>query len=547
MRRQEVRPQGASANKASFNPYITLLLLTPLLPLFFFLEGTTQQFGLAGSTGAAPIQSQYLGIDNAAALQLNHLLQLQRLKNSIHPGAEGRGRSLTNQPATSNPLFSNSPTNIGGLPNLFGPNPLLEGQNPTHLLSGSFPISGTGPGEASRLDLSGLVQAEGGLPYFGTSAQLLEQMQQLYQRQDQARPLLGEQLLGLSTSGTERDNILRSLAMHQFLAQQQLLHQQEQSGLPTSTALGQMLQSLIPDEATRLAVSGLGIGSNTDLARPSWTDLNMGTATSTAASVGTARHTAGVPPAPSTLQLPARARDYIVSLPRLGINQLDQQDLQLQQTTGNRSSPTAAATTVGAQDRTSFSDQHPAPTAASSASSQSSVNWGPDGFPFDLPTPLGLPDDHLRLSAHQVFLRQQIEAFRASHQDVSTHKRGRNKPIVVGQVGIRCRHCAHVPVGHRQKGSTYFPAALDGLYQAAQNMSTMHLQCGLCSGMPEAVRQQFVFLISTKASSSGAGRPYWAKAAKKLGLVDSDNGIRFVRDVDVVAKASSSADQEGKG
>ena len=57
------------------------------------------------------------------------------------------------------------------------------------------------------------------------------------------------------------------------------------------------------------------------------------------------------------------------------------------------------------------------------------------------------------------------------------------------------------------------------------------MQCGLCSEMPNELKQQFAHLISTKAASSGAGRPYWAKAAKKLGLVDdADNGIRFIRD-----------------
>ena len=62
-------------------------------------------------------------------------------------------------------------------------------------------------------------------------------------------------------------------------------------------------------------------------------------------------------------------------------------------------------------------------------------------------------------------------------------------------------------------------------------MSTMHLQCGLCKKMPDAVKARFAYLISVKSDSSGAGRPYWEKASKKLGLVDTDNGIRFIRDL----------------
>jgi hypothetical protein len=154
-----------------------------------------------------------------------------------------------------------------------------------------------------------------------------------------------------------------------------------------------------------------------------------------------------------------------------------------------------------------------------------------DGIPFDVPVILALPEDNLKLSTHQVLLRHQIEAFRATEQDMSTHMRGRNKPILQNQIGIRCRHCSHLPVGRRQKGATYFPNATLGLYQAAQNMSTTHMQCGLCSEMPFEIKQQFAHLISTKVASSGAGRPYWSRAAKKLGLIDTEDGIRFIRDL----------------
>lgn len=144
-----------------------------------------------------------------------------------------------------------------------------------------------------------------------------------------------------------------------------------------------------------------------------------------------------------------------------------------------------------------------------------------------LPALLARPEDEMKLSAHQVLLRLQIEVFEATEDDVSTHTRGRNKPIQPGQVGIRCRHCAHLPVVRRQKGSTYFPASTMGIYQAAQNMSTTHIQCGLCVEMPESIKQQFVLLMASKLNSSGAGRPYWADSAKKLGLVDTEeNGIR---------------------
>eukprot|EP00980_Cylindrotheca_fusiformis_P006924 scaffold1442_cov128-Cylindrotheca_fusiformis.AAC.45 len=148
-----------------------------------------------------------------------------------------------------------------------------------------------------------------------------------------------------------------------------------------------------------------------------------------------------------------------------------------------------------------------------------------------LPRILSVSEDVDNLSAHQIFLRCQIEAFRATEEDVSTHTRGRNKPVVIGQIGIRCRHCSNIPVRRRQKGSTYFPATVLGLYQAAQNMCTIHMQCGLCSEMPLEVKNQFAQLLSTKVAGSGAGRPYWANAAIKLGLVDTPDGIRYSGDL----------------
>jgi hypothetical protein len=154
-------------------------------------------------------------------------------------------------------------------------------------------------------------------------------------------------------------------------------------------------------------------------------------------------------------------------------------------------------------------------------------------IPLSHPVCLAQSDDEYKLSDHQYFLRQQIEAFPATEEDVMTHTRGRNKPIHVGQVGIRCRYCAHIPVSRRQKGATYFPSNKLGIYQAAQNMSTAHIQCGLCTEMPEAIKLKFIEIMSARNMncSNGAGRPYWAQSATQLGLIDTEEGIRFIRDV----------------
>ena len=150
-----------------------------------------------------------------------------------------------------------------------------------------------------------------------------------------------------------------------------------------------------------------------------------------------------------------------------------------------------------------------------------------DGRARGLPTLLVVPMDHMQLSSHQTLLRYQIEVFRAGEEDTSTHTRGRNKPVQLGQIGLRCRHCKVLPVSRRKRGSVYFPRAVEGFYQAAQNMNSTHLQTGECQLMGNALRQEFANLIATRGVSTGAGRAYWAKQARKLGLTNTDNGIVF--------------------
>lgn len=56
--------------------------------------------------------------------------------------------------------------------------------------------------------------------------------------------------------------------------------------------------------------------------------------------------------------------------------------------------------------------------------------------------PLGVEDDKYWLSELQVYLRGNFaEAFGATEEDIAAPMHGRNKPIALGQVGIRCLHC----------------------------------------------------------------------------------------------------------
>lgn len=129
------------------------------------------------------------------------------------------------------------------------------------------------------------------------------------------------------------------------------------------------------------------------------------------------------------------------------------------------------------------------------------------------------------LSAYQCLVRKQIELFAAKEEDVESNAQGRNKPIILGQVGIRCRHCSKIPPRHRTRGATYYPAKLHGLYQAAQNMASAHL-CNHCQLIPDALRQDLVVLRDRK-SSAGGGKQYWADGVRVLGVDESNNVLLF--------------------
>jgi hypothetical protein len=160
---------------------------------------------------------------------------------------------------------------------------------------------------------------------------------------------------------------------------------------------------------------------------------------------------------------------------------------------------------------------------------------------------LYISDDDGKLNENQIFLRQNVELFRATEKDILCLTRGKNKPIVLHQVGIRCCHCSHVPVGRRKKGSTYFPSNLIGLYQAAQNLSVEHLQSGLCTELPPDIRERFAEFASGKKSGvSGAGKKYWAEAGRMMGLIDTDDGIRFAWDRVDGRQTRESADYVGQ-
>ena len=141
--------------------------------------------------------------------------------------------------------------------------------------------------------------------------------------------------------------------------------------------------------------------------------------------------------------------------------------------------------------------------------------------------PVEKPSDVDQLSKYQVLIRRQLEYFISQKEDADYSVQGRKKQARLGQVGIRCRHCSHLPHRLRGRGSGYYPAKLSSVYQAAQNMATNHLH-QFCSKIPPETREQLHDLRGGRNDSAvGGGKQYWADTCQEIGLVEEDDGLRF--------------------
>jgi hypothetical protein len=130
------------------------------------------------------------------------------------------------------------------------------------------------------------------------------------------------------------------------------------------------------------------------------------------------------------------------------------------------------------------------------------------------------------LSEYQCLLRQQMEFFEATPDDVSSSAQGRNRPIQHRQIGIRCVHCAHLPPKGRPRGAVYYPSKLFSVYQSAQNMAVNHFQTR-CPNIPDALNDTLNEYKDRKCHIHGGGKQYWASTARSLGIVEVPNGLQF--------------------
>ena len=152
------------------------------------------------------------------------------------------------------------------------------------------------------------------------------------------------------------------------------------------------------------------------------------------------------------------------------------------------------------------------------------------------------PMDQYHLNPLHCFVRRHIEVFVADKDDIAAPAPGRKTRVTLGQVGLRCVHCAALPMKDRVKRAVCYPAAVAGVYHSVSNMKFDHFD--KCRGLPDHERAIFVSLRSTcgrhgprnggTESGGSKGVPntnstaqYYQESATAMGLVDSENGIRL--------------------
>ena len=183
-----------------------------------------------------------------------------------------------------------------------------------------------------------------------------------------------------------------------------------------------------------------------------------------------------------------------------------------------------------------------APVDSSLSVARKSVLPSEEGY-FEGSVSFALPEDSQHLYELHLLIRQQLEMFSASEDDVLMTQAGRRTRTVRGKVGIRCVHCTkaflNMPVQTRTwpPGAISYPVNIAGFYPVCSQKPQLHFEN--CPNMPQEIKGQLHRLTNeptlrrqkSSDTNSISASLYYAISAKRIGLIDVDGGIRFGRDL----------------
>lgn len=139
---------------------------------------------------------------------------------------------------------------------------------------------------------------------------------------------------------------------------------------------------------------------------------------------------------------------------------------------------------------------------------------------------LALPEDRASLSEVLCLVRENIEVFSATEDEIKAPAPGRKRPVFEGQVGFRCVHCRWSANQYdRVKRAACYPSSLQRIYRTIIDMKLDHFKA--CKYVPIHLKMKLDELMCSESRSTGTTMQYMVWAAKKLGMIDSEHGIRF--------------------
>ena len=209
-------------------------------------------------------------------------------------------------------------------------------------------------------------------------------------------------------------------------------------------------------------------------------------------------------------------------------------------------------------ERALRSNRYPDHAASSqvSVASRKGATPAEEGY-YEGRVPMAMPEDSEYLTPLQQLIRQNLEIFSATETEVKSPQYGRRTPIVLGKVGIRCIHCAKVALGGNEKdssgtpghgatakrtdskriwpqGSISYPMGIASLYLLCSQKPQVHFE--LCPNIPLDIKTQFRQLSQGKPEGRSRSKEvpasqYYILSAKRIGMVNVQDGVRFGRDL----------------
>jgi len=128
-------------------------------------------------------------------------------------------------------------------------------------------------------------------------------------------------------------------------------------------------------------------------------------------------------------------------------------------------------------------------------------------------------------SEYHCQLRKQIEFFQTSQEDMEGTRSTCSKPIVLNQVGIRCKHCKTLPVSERGRRAISYPRTIQTIYPMVLTMSKHFLEN--CPKIPPAIRQTLEKLAQDNRYKKRGSTMYWSDGIQEIGIQETDNGLTF--------------------